>query len=217
MIAGGAGIATRLTGRPMRPCLGRIAFSSPRRRPAPPATRKMPYGTPPFHGRNPRRRGLPPAVHGLRPAVNRAARGLQAPRRDPHLRNRSRPRPRPPRPDADELAAQLDHFLVAIVPGDQQAWFLKLTGRADAVERHRDEFLQLLASFDPSGDRPAWTLPEGWEERPSTEMRLATLVVPDPGGPLELAVSSLPLDRHLGQLCLREHHALAPPAGPAPA
>ena len=94
--------------------------------------------------------------------------------------------------DADELAAQLDHFLVAIVPGDQQAWFLKLSGRAGAIERHSDEFIDLLASLDPSGERPTWTLPEGWEEKPATEMRLATLVVPDSDGPLELAISSLP-------------------------
>lgn len=104
----------------------------------------------------------------------------------------------PPRQplDPEEVAAQLDHTVAVIVPQGDKAWFFKLVGSAAAVDRQRGEITKFLATvtLDPSAAQPpTWQLPEGWQERPASEMRLATLVIPDKEGPLELAVSVLPL------------------------
>jgi len=98
--------------------------------------------------------------------------------------------------DASQIAAQLDHILTAVVPQGDQAWFFKLSGPAAAIDRQREEFLQLIASVklaEQSGEPPTWKLPGGWQEQPGTQMRLATLTVPDKQGELEVSVSSLPM------------------------
>ena len=106
--------------------------------------------------------------------------------------------------DFPALARQLDHTLVAILPQGDRAWFFKMAGPAPAVERRREDFLAFLKTVAPAataGAPPTWQLPEGWEEKGASQMRVATLVVPDDGaadggpdgGPLEIAVSSLPL------------------------
>ncbi|MCA9230551.1 MAG: hypothetical protein KDA57_07865 [Planctomycetales bacterium] len=113
------------------------------------------------------------------------------------IRVYSVPRSSPPgKPlDASEVASLLDHTLAAIVPQDDKAWFFKLTGRAPAIGRQRDAFVQFLATVvlaENNSETPSWQIPEGWQEKPASEMRLATLVVPDEEGPLEVAISSLP-------------------------
>ncbi|MCH7751760.1 MAG: hypothetical protein IH898_06345 [Planctomycetes bacterium] len=98
--------------------------------------------------------------------------------------------------DFPALARQLDHTLAAILPQGDQAWFFKMAGPAPAVERRRADFLAFLKTVAPAataGAPPTWQLPEGWEEKGASQMRVATLVVPDDDGPLEIAVSSLPL------------------------
>ncbi|MCH8839209.1 MAG: hypothetical protein IH831_00745 [Planctomycetes bacterium] len=102
--------------------------------------------------------------------------------------------------DFPALARQLDHTLAAILPQGDRAWFFKMAGPAPAVERRREDFLAFLKTVAPAataGAPPTWQLPEGWEEKGASPMRVATLVVPDDGaadgGPLEIAVSSLPL------------------------
>lgn len=98
--------------------------------------------------------------------------------------------------DYGSLAQRLDHTLAAILPQGDQAWFFKMAGTAPAVERRRDDFLAFLKTVAPAttaGAPPSWQLPEGWEEKEASQMRVATLVVPDDDSPLEIAVSSLPL------------------------
>ncbi len=106
--------------------------------------------------------------------------------------------------DFPALTRQLDHTLAAILPQGDQAWFFKMAGPAPAVERRREDFLAFLKTVSPAdtaGAPPTWQLPEGWQEKGASQMRVATLVVPDDGavdgaadgGPLEIAVSSLPL------------------------
>ena len=104
----------------------------------------------------------------------------------------------PPRPplDAAALLEQLDHILVAIVPQNDKAWFFKVSGKAPVIARQRQAFLDFLQTVELADDRaqpPRWDLPDGWSEKEATAMRTATLVIPDTGGDLELAVSSLPL------------------------
>jgi len=98
--------------------------------------------------------------------------------------------------DAEVIAGLLDHTLAAIVPQGNKAWFFKLAGPAQAIDRHRDAFLEFLSTVklaDKPAETPAWQIPEPWQEKPASEMRVATLVIPDEQGPLEIAVSSLPL------------------------
>lgn len=98
--------------------------------------------------------------------------------------------------DVAGFRKQLDHTLAAILPQDKQAWFFKLTAPAPALDRQRDAVVDFLETidFDPeAGDAPTWELPAAWQERGPSEMRTATLVVPDEDGPLEISVSSLPL------------------------
>lgn len=103
--------------------------------------------------------------------------------------------PRPPF-NKEEVASQLDHTLAAMLPVDKTVWFFKLAGPAEAVARHRDEFNRFLKTVEKgdSAESPlAWQVPDGWSEKGPSEMRLATIVVPDEKEDLEIAISSLPL------------------------
>lgn len=97
--------------------------------------------------------------------------------------------------DVDRLAGQLDHLLAAVVPQENKAWFFKLVGPQAAIDRHRDEFLQLLGSLRMNtGKNPSWQVPSGWQEKPASGMRAATFTIDDLAGPLELTVTSLPVN-----------------------
>ena len=96
--------------------------------------------------------------------------------------------------DVDRLAEQQDRMLAAVVPEGNKAWFFKLVGPLAVIDRHRDEFLQLLGSLKLNTDtHPGWQAPAGWQEKPASGMRAATFAIADPSGPLELSVTSLPL------------------------
>ncbi len=98
--------------------------------------------------------------------------------------------------DAKVVASQLDHTLAAIVPQGKKAWFFKLAGPAPAIDRQREAFVEFLSTVklaEDAAETPTWKIPEPWQEQPASEMRAATLVIPDEQGPLEIAVSSLPL------------------------
>ena len=97
--------------------------------------------------------------------------------------------------DYEAVARSLDRVLVAILPQGDQAWFFKMAGPAEMIERHRKDFLAFLktaAPADKSDATPQWQLPKGWEEKGPSSMRAATLVLPG-DQPVEIAVSSLPL------------------------
>jgi len=98
--------------------------------------------------------------------------------------------------DAEIVAGLLDHTLAAMVPQGERAWFFKLAGPAKAIDRHREAFLEFLVTVELAEDAtetPSWKIPEPWQEKPASNMRVATLVIPDEQGPLEIAVSWLPL------------------------
>lgn len=87
---------------------------------------------------------------------------------------------------------QSGRMLGAIVPRGEQTWFFKLTGTTDAVVQQVEPFLRLIQSVKFDGETPAWTLPEGWSERPGNEFRYKTLTIDDADEPLEVSVSALP-------------------------
>jgi hypothetical protein len=100
----------------------------------------------------------------------------------------------PPSAAAEQTSAEpTDRMLAAIVPHQSQGWFFKLTGPIDAVAARAEAFTEFLKSVRFSDDgKPRWTLPEGWQERPGSDIRYATLVVPSDGKPMELSVTALP-------------------------
>ncbi|TWU27323.1 hypothetical protein [Bythopirellula polymerisocia] len=103
--------------------------------------------------------------------------------------------PKPPF-NTEEMAGQLDHTLAAMLPAGETVWFFKLAGPAEAVSRHRDEFTRFVSSVQKgeSSDRPlSWELLNDWTEKGPSEMRLATIAIPDEKGEMEIAISSLPL------------------------
>jgi hypothetical protein len=85
-----------------------------------------------------------------------------------------------------------DRTLGAIVPNADEGWFFKLTGPKDAVAAQTDAFHAFLKSvrFNEQG-KPQWTLADGWQERPGSDIRYATLILPGAGKPLELTVTAL--------------------------
>ncbi len=84
-------------------------------------------------------------------------------------------------------------MLAAIIPRESQAWFFRLLGPAEAVEAQTADFRALVKSvhFAPGGT-PEWTLPKGWEQKPASGMRHATIEIASSGGPLDLSVTVLP-------------------------
>ena len=92
-------------------------------------------------------------------------------------------------PDIVEFPGQL---LGAIVPEGEKTWFFKLTGPLETVKPQMEPFLKFVQSIRLTGKSPDWTLPDGWEQRPGTDMRLATLRIPTAGEPLEMKVIPLP-------------------------
>ena len=121
-------------------------------------------------------------------------------------------------------ATPTDRMLTVIVPHEHQAWFFKLAGPIDAVDKQAEtfeSFVKTVSFSESAGGKPKWKLPEGWEEKSGgAEMRFATVTIPTDDKPLELTIS-MPLpwmggdpkelqrnvDRWRGQLQL-------PPAGP---
>jgi len=106
-------------------------------------------------------------------------------------------------------------LLAAIVPRDDQVWFVKLMGPAALVDAEAPRFAQLIESLrfagDEGGGHPTWSTPQGWRLGAESAGRFATLILPtDP--PLETTISALPphsgdllsnVNRWRGQLGLR--------------
>lgn len=106
-------------------------------------------------------------------------------------------RTRPPREpiSSAKIAKQFDHTIAAMLPLGDQVYFFKLVGKEPAIARQREAFLTFLKGVTKGNSAAApleWTLPEGWTKSGPSDMRLETLMIPDEGGRLELAISSLP-------------------------
>lgn len=91
----------------------------------------------------------------------------------------------------NEEPAGPQRMLAAIVLRPAQGWFFKLLGPEEAVNARADEFSAFLKSLHFGDDAtPEWSLPEGWQEEPGSQMRYATLKID--GTPLEVSVITLP-------------------------
>ncbi len=93
-----------------------------------------------------------------------------------------------------------DRMLAALIQTPDRAWSFKLAGSVSQVAEYAGDFHQLIYSVKFTSDPadaaaliPTWTLPDGWEERPGSQMRFATLL-PDPSKPsLAVSVVGLPV------------------------
>lgn len=95
---------------------------------------------------------------------------------------------------ADDAGSGSTRLLAAIVPAGDDAWFLKLVGRADIIEMVEPAFTKLLDSLQvkPGADPSlTWTVPAGWKEDRTNPVRVATLS-PEGVGKPEIAISKLP-------------------------
>ncbi|HVU86621.1 MAG TPA: hypothetical protein VHD36_04835 [Pirellulales bacterium] len=99
-------------------------------------------------------------------------------------------------PDASETAGDENakfRMLAAIIPRDPQAWFVRMLGPAETVEAEAANFRALVKSIHFTGEgTPEWTLPQGWQQKPASGMRYATIEVPSAAGALDLSVTVLP-------------------------
>ncbi|HJT31397.1 MAG TPA: hypothetical protein VJ783_05055 [Pirellulales bacterium] len=104
----------------------------------------------------------------------------------------------PKQEDIDQLAgghaapAGPSRMLAAAVLQPHKAWFFKLVGPDETVAAQREPFDALIKSlrFSDSDSPPDWSLPEGWNQRPASGMRYATIEI-DADPPLELSVTTL--------------------------
>ncbi|HTQ39523.1 MAG TPA: hypothetical protein VMJ32_10870 [Pirellulales bacterium] len=97
---------------------------------------------------------------------------------------------------ASAESAPTDRMLAAMVPHGNAAWTFKLTGSIEAVDKHAAALEGLVQSItfpEKPGGQPQWKLPDGWTQKAGTsEMRLATITIPDEQPPLEISVGMIP-------------------------
>jgi hypothetical protein len=84
------------------------------------------------------------------------------------------------------------------------AWFFKVLGPRDAVEKLVEPFGKLVSSVRFKDGLPEWTVPEGWEERRESGIRFATLTIPGEP-PLEATVIPLPATDPASPVYLRDN------------
>ena len=100
------------------------------------------------------------------------------------------PKPVEVKPAAPEGDGPAERMLAAIIPHDDEYWFLKLKGPEALVAKHKADFDQVLHSFrflDQGAKPVAWITPTGWATQPETENRYATLTCDT----LELTITRL--------------------------
>lgn len=96
-----------------------------------------------------------------------------------------------PKPAETPVASRDSDNVASLATQPASAWFLKLTGPADAVADVKDEFRQFVTSTTINGGEPEWTLPEGWSRQSGSGMRYATLTIDKADPPLEVSVTRL--------------------------
>ncbi len=87
-----------------------------------------------------------------------------------------------------------DRMLAAIVPVEGKGWFFKMSGSGKVVLNESPKFQALLESLRVSDGKLKWTAPEGWSEKPGSEMRAATFKIGQADEQLECTVIALPAE-----------------------
>ncbi len=102
--------------------------------------------------------------------------------------------------EANHVEPSKDRMLGAIIPRGPVAWFFKVTGSEKAVGGIADAFGGLIESVrfpEPKEAPPSWNLPSGWRQQGASGIRFATIQVDSGVAPLEITVTSLPIQGEL--------------------
>lgn len=99
-------------------------------------------------------------------------------------------------PMAAPAASGPQRLLGAILPHDQQMWFVKLMGPADAVAPHAEALAEFARSAvfpeaSASGEPIELRAPAGWTRKPGDGMRYASYAIAGTDPPLEASLTVL--------------------------
>lgn len=98
-----------------------------------------------------------------------------------------------PKVETKLAAAGDDRMLSAMALHDNTAWFFKMTGPEEAVQKQAQPFESLVRSLRFEEGQPKWDLPSGWKQEAGSAIRFATIRVPADRQLLELTVIPLPV------------------------
>lgn len=91
-------------------------------------------------------------------------------------------------------------ILAAIVPKQDDAWFFKLMGDPEKIQRYEKEFRQLVQTISFAEDgKPKWQLPDKWSEEGASQFVYASLRPPGEES-LKITVSPLSMPSPVDQL-----------------
>ena len=68
---------------------------------------------------------------------------------------------------------------VAFGLADEQTWYIKMTGSSNTLIMQKKNFESFVSSFKFGGDKPTWTVPEGWTAGAAGSMSVGTFTVAD--------------------------------------
>ena len=83
---------------------------------------------------------------------------------------------------------------VAFGVADNQTWYIKMTGSSNTLILQKKNFESFVTSFKFNGEKPAWTVPEGWAASAAGSMSVGTFTVAD------AKVTVIPLGAQSGTL-----------------
>ena len=91
-----------------------------------------------------------------------------------------------------------DQMLVGVFFQNERAWFFKIVGDEDRVEKQKSAFVTMLENVEFENDEPKWETPDSWTEvaNPS-RFRRATYKLDDETPELQLAISTFGITEEL--------------------
>jgi len=92
-------------------------------------------------------------------------------------------------------------MLGAMIPREKKFWFFKVTGSNEQIAGIEEPFNTLIKSVvfpAATPDKPTWTMPAEWNQKPPAGMRYATITLPGAVAPEKVEISVIPLPRQPG-------------------
>ena len=83
-----------------------------------------------------------------------------------------------PEPETPEVSGSKG-IRVAFGLADNQTWYIKMTGSSNTLILQKKNFESFVSSFKFGGDKPSWTVPEGWSAGVQGSMSIGTFTVAD--------------------------------------
>jgi hypothetical protein len=78
--------------------------------------------------------------------------------------------------------------------GPARIWFVKVVGPSDEIASHKEAFDRFIRSVHFEAGKIGWTVPDGWQEQPGSQMRYGTFRIGPADKALDLSV--VVLDNH---------------------